>query len=88
MDAKFAGNWSKDNYRDPNYMLPMTGHVIMLFGCSLFWCSKLQSEMSLSTTEAKHIVTSQALRNVKPLVKLMNDVMPSPNVNYIMATIK
>ena len=60
----------------------------MLFGCPLFWHSKLQSEIALSTTEAECIAMSQALRNVMSLVNLMNELMPSLNINYIKPTMK
>ena len=56
-------------------------------GCPVSWCSKLQTEISLSTTESEYIALSQAMRNVKPFVALMKELsfifdihLPKPEV--------
>jgi hypothetical protein len=41
-----------------------TGYVIMYANCPIFWASKLQTEIALSTAEAEYIALSQALREV------------------------
>ena len=56
---------------------------MLLFGCPLFWHSKLQSEIALSTTEAEYIAISQALRKVIPLVNLLNELILKLNLLYI-----
>src|SRR6056300_281504 len=53
-----------------------TGFVIMYANCPIYWCSKLQSEIALSTAEAEYIALSQALREVIPLMTLMEEIHP------------
>lgn len=60
----------------------------MLFGYPLFWHSKLQLEIALSTTEAEYIAMSQALRNIIFLIKLVNELTPTLRVEYIKPVIK
>ncbi len=51
-----------------------TGFVIRYAGCPIGWCSKLQTEIALSTAEAEYIALSQALREVIPLITLMEEL--------------
>ena len=51
-----------------------TGYVIKYAGCPILWCSKLQTEIALSTTEAEYIALSQAMREVLPLMRIMKEV--------------
>ena len=54
----------------------------MYAGCPLTWCSKLQTEIALSTTEAEYVALSQAMREVIPFMNLMvevGDVFPLNN---------
>ena len=51
-----------------------TGYVIMYAGCSLLWCSKLQTEIASSTTEAEYIALSQAIREVIPMMTLLEEI--------------
>ena len=88
VDADFAGLWMHETALDPNSVLSRTGYVILLFGCPLFWHSKLQSEIALSTMEAKYIAMSQALRNVIPLINLMNELIIHFDIPYIQPKMK
>jgi hypothetical protein len=88
VDADFAGGWSKTDASDTNTVLSRTGYVIMYAGCPLIWCSKLQTEIALSTTEAEYIALSQAMREVIPLMELLKEVnnvfpidLPKPKVH-------
>ena len=45
-------------------------------------------EIALSTTEVEYIAMSQALRNVIPLVNLMNELMLHFDFQYIQPTMK
>ena len=57
-----------------------TGYVILFANCPIIWSSKLQTEIALSTTESEYIALSQSLRDVIPLMGLLNeirDVIPS-----------
>ena len=60
----------------------------MLFSYPLYWYSKLQSEIALSTTEAEYITMSQALCNVIPLVNLMNKLLSTMDINHIQSIMK
>ena len=61
VDADFAGGWNQADAIDAGSVLSRTGYVIMYAGCPLTWCSKLQTEIALSTTEAEYIALSKSL---------------------------
>ena len=48
----------------------------MYAGCPIYWASKLQTEIALSTAEDEYIALSQALREVIPLMTLMEEIHP------------
>ncbi len=88
VDADFAGGWSQATAEDASTVLSRTGYVINFAGCPLIWCSKLQTEIALSTTEAEYIALSQALREVIPIMELLKEVneifpidLPKPKVH-------
>ena len=60
-----------------------TGHVIMFAGCPILWCSKLQTEITLSTTEAEYVALSQAMREVIPLMNLMKELGKVLKINTL-----
>jgi hypothetical protein len=43
-------------------------------GCPIFWQSKLQTEIALSTAEAEYIALSHALRETIPMTNLMREM--------------
>lgn len=88
VDADFARAWSHDTALDPNYALSRTGCAILLFICPLFWHSKLQTEIALSTTEVECIALSESLRNVIPLLNLINELIPALDIEPITPLIK
>ena len=60
-------------------LMSRTGFVLKYAGCPIFWSSKLQTEIALSTAEAEYIALSSALREVIPLMTMMleiNDIFP------------
>jgi hypothetical protein len=88
VDADFAGGWNQADAIDAGSVLSRSGFVIMYAGCPLTWCSKLQTEIALSTTEAEYIALSQFLREVIPLIQLLKEVndifpihMPTPEIH-------
>jgi hypothetical protein len=88
VDADFAGGWNKADAIDAGAVMSRTGYVLTYAGCPLTWCSKLQSEIALSTTEAEYIALSQALREVIPLITLLDEIKeifpiynPTPEVH-------
>ena len=72
--ADFAGNWNKAEAEDAVNMLSRTGYVIQFMGCPILWVSKLQTEIALSTTEAEYIALSQAMRDVIPLMTIIEEL--------------
>ena len=69
VDADFAGNYTRDTGDDPNNVRSRTGCIMIKFaGCPIHWFSRLQTEISLSTTEAEYIaLVSTACRELLPM---------------------
>ena len=74
-DADFSGNW------DPDYAefetataRSRSGYVIFHDGCPIIWASRLQTEIALSSTEAEYVSLSQSLREVLPMMGLLNEL--------------
>jgi hypothetical protein len=74
VDADFAGLWKHEDDQDPVCVKSRTGYVFTLGGCPLTWCSKLQTEVALSTLEAEYIALSQAMRELIPLRELLQEI--------------
>ena len=88
VDADFVGCWTPEEACNPENVLSRTGYIIFYAGCPLIWCSKLQTEIALSTTEAEYIALSQALRQVIPLLYFMDEItkifktsLPKPQIH-------
>jgi hypothetical protein len=43
-------------------------------GCPVIWASKLQTQVALPTTEAEYIAMSQSLRDVLPIMFLVQEI--------------
>jgi hypothetical protein len=56
---------------DPSTARSRMGYIITYAGCPMHWSSKMQTEIALSTTEAEYIALSQAMREVLPIIWLM-----------------
>ena len=71
-DAYFCGNWylptSGDNLSTTN---SHTVYVILYDGCPIILCSKLQTKIALSTTNAGYIALLQSLLDVIPIMQLL-----------------
>ena len=74
VDVDFAGGWTQVDSDNPENLMSRTGYVIMFAGCPILWCSKLQTEITLSTTEAEYEALSQAMREVIPLMEFMKEL--------------
>jgi hypothetical protein len=74
VDADFAGRWHKEYSELRDNVLSRTGYVILFCDCPVVWCSKLQSEIALSTTESKYIALFTALRDLLPLRRILHDI--------------
>ena len=73
--AYFSGLWNKALAPvDPSTSKSRSGCIIFYAGCPVSWASKLQSQVALSTTEAEYIAMSQALRDVIPIMGLLQEM--------------
>ncbi len=74
-DGDFSGNWNKEfALVDPKTAKSPGRLIIIYMGCPISWASKLQSQVELSTTEAKYIAMLQALHEVIPIMNLLQDM--------------
>jgi hypothetical protein len=53
----------------------------MYAGCPLVWVLKLQTEVALSTMEAEYIALSQAMRDLIPLLGILEELTPVLKLN-------
>ena len=74
MDADFAGGWQQADSSDAENVMSRTGMIIMYANCPIYWRSSLQTEIALSTAEAEYIALSSALREVLPLMTMMEEI--------------
>jgi hypothetical protein len=90
VDASFAGDWYQPDAMDnPLTAKSRTGYIIMFANCPIIWSSKVQTEIALSTTEAEYVALSQSLREVIPMMNLLEEAIQHgiplhsalPNVN-------
>jgi hypothetical protein len=49
------------------------GYLIIYAGCPMHWASKMQMEIALSITEAEYIALSQSMREVLPIIWLLEE---------------
>ena len=74
VDASFCGDWNKETATDdPSTARSRTGYLISFAKCPIIWASKLQTEYAFSTTKSEYIALSTALREVIPLMSLLEE---------------
>jgi hypothetical protein len=74
-DADFSGNWNKEFIPvDSSTAKSQSRWIIIYAGCPIYWASKLQSQVALSTTKAEYIAMSQALCDVIPIMNLLQEM--------------
>eukprot|EP00804_Cyclotella_cryptica_P004228 CCRYP_014560-RA/>CCRYP_014560-RA protein AED:0.48 eAED:0.51 QI:0/-1/0/1/-1/1/1/0/127 len=73
-DANFAGLYGHEDALDPHCARSCTGYVILAFGCPVLWRSRLQTKITLSTTEAEYVILSTACKDLLPLVSLIREL--------------
>jgi hypothetical protein len=69
----FAGLWTPDISHSSISIKSRTGYIITFTSCLVLWPSKLQTEVTLSTTEVEYIAMSQATRDMIPLRDLLHE---------------
>jgi len=83
VDASHASEWShKSAADDPNTARSRMGYVITYAGCPMHWASKMQTEIALSSTEAEYIALSQSMREVIPIMWLLQEAADQ-GINFI-----
>ena len=74
VDSAHASEWSnKTATNDPGTARSRMGYVIRYAGCPMHWASKMQTEIALSITEAEYIALSQSMREVLPIIWLLQE---------------
>ncbi len=74
-DTDFSGNWNKKFAPvDPSAAKSQSRWIIFYSGCPISWASKLQSQIALSTTEAKYKAMLQALCDIIPVMNLLQEI--------------
>ena len=79
VDADFAGGWDQTDPHDVSNLMSRLGFIIKYADCPIYWSSKLQTEIALSTAEAEYIALSSSLHEVIPLMTVkdeLNKVFP------------
>ena len=66
IDADFCGTYNKSTPEDPNGYFSWTWYIVFFNGCPIIWKSKLQTVITLSTTEAEYIALSHSTRDLIP----------------------
>jgi len=74
-DSDFASLWHKDHAHLCESVLSQTGYIITLAEAPIHWVSKLQTEIALSTTEAKYITLSTCARELLPLCAILTEIL-------------
>ena len=75
VDADFQGNWDPATAEnDSTTAKSRSAHIIMYAGCPITWASKMQTDISLSTTESEYSALSEAAWEVLWLMGLMTEV--------------
>ena len=60
-DADYAGLWGAEDPTDLISVKSRSGFVVTLDGVPVFWQSKMQTEIALSTQESEYISLSQGM---------------------------
>ncbi len=75
VNADFAGGWDQKDLHDASNLMSRSGFVIKYADCPIYWSSKLQTEIALSTVKAEYIALSSSLREVIPLMTVMDELI-------------
>ena len=74
VDADFAGNWHQhDAHIDPMTSKLRSGWLVKFAGVPITWASKMQTIIAMSTTEAEYIALSTSLREVIPMMGMLQE---------------
>ena len=85
VDSDFAGTWKTVPSSNPDSVKSRAGFVICLGGCPLTWCSKLISEICMSTMMAEYIALSMCMRELIPLRIVSAELCAALHLNAVSA---
>ena len=89
LDTDFAGNYCSQDTQGRDTARSKQGYIVMYKGWPITWKSQLQTEICLSSTEREYTGLSYALREVIPLMKLLQEMRQhSFPINKIAPTIR
>ena len=83
VDADFAGLWGHEDDQDPVSVKSRTGFSLTLFGCPVIWSSKLQTDITLSSTAAEYVAFSMAMRELIPMRTLLLEISERMDIPVI-----
>jgi len=83
VDADFAGLYGYEDDQDPVSVKSRTGFVLTLFGCPVIWSSKLQTEITLSSTAAEYVAFSMAMRELLPMRALLKEMSSKMHLEFV-----
>jgi hypothetical protein len=87
-DASFLGEWNRERTDDPIAAKSRKGYIIMYASCPVSWCSKLQTDIAHSSTEAEYIALSHALKEVTAIMYILQELKDHNfNLNTSLPTI-
>ena len=75
VDADFAGLFAVEDSTTPISVKSRTGYVILYKNSPILWVSKMQTQIALSTMEAKYIALSQSMRDLIPIREVLKELM-------------
>jgi len=82
VDADFAGLHGYEDEQDPVSVKSRTGFVLTLFGCPVIWSSKLQTDITLSSTAAEYVAFSMAMRELLPMRALLQELASKLDLKF------
>jgi hypothetical protein len=74
VDPNFVGLCPHEDCLDPTSVKSRSGFVIKVANCPVFWGSKLQGQIALSTMEAEYNALSTTMRELLPFKDLVSAV--------------
>ncbi len=77
-----CSRWHKEYSELHDSILSCTGFVITYCNCPITWCSKLQTEIALSTAESECIALSSATCELLPLRRILTDILTHSFISF------